>query len=180
MYKAALSELMVCWLLWVGIFLTRLRFGPKRKAEVTVPNRGMWVQGIGFFLAWFRWPGPKPEAQIVASMVLAPLGVVLTLWAIRHLGKQWRVQAGLYADHELVRTGPYRIVRHPIYASMLAMFLAAALLLSDWRIWPIGLVLMIVGTEMRVRTEDALLASRFGETFAAYKAQVPAYLPFLR
>jgi protein-S-isoprenylcysteine O-methyltransferase Ste14 len=63
---------------------------------------------------------------------------------------------------------------------MLAMFLAAGSVMSTWQLWLPGLVLMIAGTEIRVRVEDRLLASRFGEEFEAYKKRVPAYIPFVR
>jgi hypothetical protein len=54
-------------------------------------------------------------------MVLGPPSVALAWAATRHLGKQWRYEAALSEDHELIQTGPYRWVRHPIYASMLGM-----------------------------------------------------------
>ena len=88
--------------------------------------------------------------------------------------------AGLNADHELVRTGPYRIVRHPIYASMLAMFLATGLTIARWPLFAIGAVLMLAGTEIRVRVEDSLLASHFGSKFDDFRRTVPAYIPFIR
>ena len=100
---------------------------------------------------------------------------------MRALGRQWRVDAGLNADHELVQSGPYRFVRHPIYTSMLCVFAAAALILST----PLPLLLpaillFIIGTEIRVRIEDKLLASLFGDRFAAYQKSVPAYIPLVR
>ena len=100
--------------------------------------------------------------------------------AARHLGKQWRFEAALNEDHELVQTGPYRWIRHPIYASMLGMLLATG---CAWTWWPMqiaGLVFFLIGTEIRVRAEDRLLSERFRESFAAYRARVPAYIPFIR
>jgi protein-S-isoprenylcysteine O-methyltransferase Ste14 len=101
--------------------------------------------------------------------------------AVRHLGRQFRVHAGLYHDHELVRTGPYRIVRHPIYTSLLGMLIATMLLLRTDLTWVvISLALFIAGTEIRVRSEEALLASRFEDSFPAYRKTVSAYIPFIR
>jgi protein-S-isoprenylcysteine O-methyltransferase Ste14 len=100
--------------------------------------------------------------------------------AVTHLGRQFRVQAGLYHDHALVRSGPYRIVRHPIYASLLGMLLCTILLMTDWRWAIVSLALYVAGTEIRVRTEDGLLASRFGDEFRTYQRSVPAYIPFVR
>ena len=97
-----------------------------------------------------------------------------------HLGKQFRVHAGLYMDHELVQTGPYSVVRHPIYSSLLAMLLCTILVLTRWEWAAVSVVLFIVGTEIRVHSEEKLLAGRFGEEFEAYRRKVPAYVPFVR
>jgi len=71
-------------------------------------------------------------------------------------------------------------VRHPIYASLLAALLCTLLLLTPWQWCLVSLALFVAGTEIRVRTEDRLLASRFPEAFREYRRKVPAYLPFLR
>jgi protein-S-isoprenylcysteine O-methyltransferase Ste14 len=96
------------------------------------------------------------------------------------LGRQWRLDAGLNVDHELVRSGPYEIVRHPIYLSMIAVMLGTGLAISRPAWLAAALVLEIAGTEIRVRVEDALLASRFGAKFAEYQRRVPAYIPLVR
>ena len=118
--------------------------------------------------------------MMVTGVLVGCLAVLISWTSIRALGKQLRVHAGLYSDHELVRSGPYSIVRHPIYAGMLAMYLATALVRAAWPVGVIGLAIFIVGTEIRVRIEDGLLATRFGQQFAEYKASVPAYIPFVR
>jgi protein-S-isoprenylcysteine O-methyltransferase Ste14 len=86
----------------------------------------------------------------------------------------------LYSDHELIRTGPYALVRHPVYASLLAILLSTLFLLTRWPWSALSLTLYVIGTEVRIWAEDRLLASRFGEEFAAYRKDVPAYLPFIR
>jgi protein-S-isoprenylcysteine O-methyltransferase Ste14 len=182
MFELILPGLITAWILWCLPFLLHYGRTPAHKADVTVStaNWGILLQGLGCFIGWFHFPGPRPGARLIAALLLAALGVVTAWWAVPALGKQLRVRAGLYSDHELVRTGPYRIVRHPIYASLLAMYLATALVMSSWPALLAGLVLMIAGTEIRVRVEDRLLASRFGGHFAAYQKQAPAYLPFVR
>jgi protein-S-isoprenylcysteine O-methyltransferase Ste14 len=113
-------------------------------------------------------------------MILAPLAVALGWAAARHLGKQWRYEAALSEDHELIRTGPYRWIRNPIYASMLGMLLAT---LAGWTWWPMAIasvLFFIVGTEIRVRAEEGLLAGRFPAEFAAYRKSTWAYIPLIR
>ena len=76
--------------------------------------------------------------------------------------------------------GPYRVVRHPIYTSMLCMLVGTGLLVAAWPVLAAAFALEIAGTEVRVRVEDALLAARFGEAFEAYRRAVPAYVPYVR
>jgi protein-S-isoprenylcysteine O-methyltransferase Ste14 len=132
-------------------------------------------------LAFRLPPDHRPGlARILSSMVAGLIAPVLSWTAVKHLGRQFRVNAGLYVDHELVRAGPYAIVRHPIYSSVLAILLSTILLLTPWRWAAVSLALFVVGTEIRVHTEDRLLASRFGREFVDYRNKVPAYVPFVR
>jgi protein-S-isoprenylcysteine O-methyltransferase Ste14 len=183
----AIGELVLCWVLWLLVFVTRHLQGGGAKAVVTAPaaRLGIFLQGAAYAVAWSfpislgrsEW---WPKGFTIASMVLGPASVVLAWFAVRHLGKQWRIQAALSEDHELVQTGPYCWVRHPIYASMLGMLLATGFARSWWPLLLIALTIFLVGTEIRVRAEDRLLAERFGESFSAYRSRASAYIPFLR
>jgi protein-S-isoprenylcysteine O-methyltransferase Ste14 len=63
---------------------------------------------------------------------------------------------------------------------MIAMLLATGLLVAPLHLLAIAAALEVVGTEIRVRVEDALLSARFGDAFAQYRRTVPAYVPFVR
>lgn len=178
-------ELLAMWLLWLYPFLRKRLTGPKRQANVIARKAdwGLALETAGIACAWFwmpHTPVPPAAACVVASMVLAPVGTIFGWLAVRHLGKQLRIRAGLYADHELIRTGPYGIVRHPVYASLFLMMLATGLLFARWPMLLLGIVLYIAGTEIRIHAEEGLLRARFGEEFEEYRRRVPAYLPFLR
>jgi protein-S-isoprenylcysteine O-methyltransferase Ste14 len=179
MYRAVQIALVIAWVLWAWPFLAYKARTPTRPAEVTVTSSGWGIglQMVAYFLAWSPSSTAKPWPLLLTGLLLTIPAVILSSTGIRNLGKQLRVQAGLYSDHELIRTGPYQIVRHPIYAGMLLMYLATALIRSTWPVMLAGLVIFIAGTEIRVRIEDRLLASRFGKQFDAYKATVPAYIP---
>ena len=75
---------------------------------------------------------------------------------------------------------PYRVLRHPIYTSMLCVLFGTGVLITPWWLLLPSLLLFVIGTEIRVRIEDNLLASQFGEQFAEYRQRVPAYIPFLK
>ena len=173
------------WIVWAYPYLFR---APKiqRRESLTVGGPsllGLLLETAAIFMVWiFRVPGGWREnpALLAAALALGVTGDVLMWTAITHLGRQFRIQAGLYHDHELVRSGPYSLLRHPIYAGLLAVMLATGLLQAPWPWVLVALTVFMAGTEIRVRTEDRLLASRFGAEFAEYKKTVPAYLPFVR
>ena len=132
---AALGELAVCWLVWWYPFIFRAPHRQKREsiARPGATSLGLLMETAAFAVAFFfRLPaGAEPGmARTLLSMALAPVAPILGWTAVTHLGRQFRITAGLYHDHELVHTGPYGVVRHPIYASLLAMLLSTLLLLT--------------------------------------------------
>jgi protein-S-isoprenylcysteine O-methyltransferase Ste14 len=177
--------LAVSWLAWAYPFLFRAPHNQKRVSITVVgPTRvGLLLESTAIIMAFvFRLPPDSSPGlvRVLPSLILGPVAALLSWTSVGHLGKQFRVHAGLYVDHELVRTGPYAIVRHPIYTSLLAMLLCSLLVMTPWPWAAAALVLFVVGTEIRVRTEDRLLESRFGEEFRKYRNTVPAYVPLLR
>jgi protein-S-isoprenylcysteine O-methyltransferase Ste14 len=169
------------WCVWMTPFFLARSAGPAQ----TLDRRARWgigIQAIGFAIVWMNhdWTRSPSGARIVPAICFLALGAVLSWTSARTLGRQWRFDAGLNADHQLVRAGAYRFVRHPIYASMLCMLLGTGLFITPARLLLLALVFFCIGVEIRIRIEDALLASRFGDDFRAYQRRVPAYLPFIR
>jgi protein-S-isoprenylcysteine O-methyltransferase Ste14 len=142
---------------------------------------GLLLQFVAFALLWqgHFWERPLPAWRAVVSVVLFSLAAVLSWTSSRALAGQLRVDAALGVDHKLVQSGPYALVRNPIYTSMLLVLCGTAVVIAEWKLSAIALLLFIVGTEIRVRLEERLLASHFGEEFEAYKRSIPAYIPFL-
>lgn len=122
---------------------------------------------------------PLPPWRTCASVLLFALAALLSWTSSRALAGQLRIVAGLGSEDKLVRCGPYRVVRHPIYTSMLCVLCATAVVIAPWQLFAVSLLLWVVGTEIRVRTEEKLLASRFGEEFQKYKEGVSSYIPFI-
>jgi protein-S-isoprenylcysteine O-methyltransferase Ste14 len=181
----ALVWLALCWVAWSLAFIKPRKQAAGQKKVVRAPASkwGIILVMIGFALVWayVRPVGfEKSAPSLIASMILGPPSVALVWAATRHLGKQWRYEAALSEDHELIRTGPYRWVRHPIYASMLGMLLATGAARTWWPMFIAAVLVFLAGTEIRVRAEDRLLAGRFQESFTAYRSRVRAYIPFIR
>lgn len=185
MRSAGWIALGLYWLAWAWPFAFRVPHYQKRPSITAIAPTwaGLALEVLAIALAFaFRLP-PDHSPGLVRLLGSAGFGLIaaaLSWTSVKHLGKQFRVNAGLYEDHELVRTGPYGIVRHPIYSSVLAILLSTILLLTPWRWAVVSLALFAAGTEIRVRTEDKLLASRFGRAFVEYQSKVPAYVPFVR
>jgi protein-S-isoprenylcysteine O-methyltransferase Ste14 len=173
------------WFVWILALLALRKHRLEKPVQVDSKARwGIALQMAGYALVCIH----GPEAwnigiamwRAVAGAVFALLSIFLFWNAVANLGRQWRFDAGLNQDHELVQSGAYRIVRHPIYASMFGMLLADVCWAGTLPGWPIGIALFLAGSEIRVRVEDNLLRERFGRRFAEWQRSVPAYLPFVR
>ena len=164
---------------------------PARAARRDPGSRvGIALQMLGYFLMWFSYRPPfpmfagAPRAIEVAAMVLAVAlayaSGFLAVWARRSLGKEWSITARVLEGHRLVTGGPYAIVRHPMYTAMLGLWLASALAVARPFGALLGIVPIVWGTLIRVRSEDALLRAAFGETFESWARRVPALVPWVR
>ncbi len=177
--------LFVVWLAWVLPFAI---YRPKHQAGIAKTDRraiwGVALQGIGFFCVFIHgpatWREPVAWWRVALCLTLAGFAWAYAWTSIRELGPQWRIQAGLNQEHKLVTTGAYKVVRHPIYASMLWLLLAGIALVGTLPLWPVGLALSILGLEIRMHIEDGLLRERFGEEFETWKRRTPAYFPPIR
>ena len=120
---------------------------------------------------------PAVPVQIIAA-VLCACGLALALWARRTIGANWSGIVTLKRNHELVTSGPYRYVRHPIYSAILAMFLATAL--AAGRITAVvGFALCFASFWIKLRQEETLMMRHFPDEYPAYQARVKALIPFL-
>jgi len=81
--------------------------------------------------------------------------------------------------HELITQGPYRLVRNPIYLAMFGMMAAFGLSLTIWPGLLAAIAIFLIGTMIRIRSEEKLLRATFGAQFEEYARRVPAFLPCL-
>ena len=147
---------------------------------------GIVLQSVGIGLAGFGPTIPNlrptdPLALAGIAAVLIFMGGAITLFATssRALGKNWSVVARTLNDHELVQTGPYAYVRHPIYVGMLLFLLGLAAAVGHLAQLVIAVPIFLVGTLIRTRIEDRLLEEQFGDAFRDYARTTPALVPRL-
>jgi protein-S-isoprenylcysteine O-methyltransferase Ste14 len=172
----------------VALIAARIR---ARRSDQTVGIRRanaswIWiaVQGFGIFIVAF---GPvrvaldpmSPLALIEALAVLVLMGgcVALFHWSSKTMGKNWSIVARTRDDHQLVETGPFAYVRHPIYVALFFFMLAFAIAYGHWLALIPGVPLYIFGTVMRIRYEEALLRAQFGAAYDDYARRVSRFIP---
>jgi protein-S-isoprenylcysteine O-methyltransferase Ste14 len=150
---------------------------------------GMLLEGVGYAIVWIFprhyfspiVPMPKPAeiAVAVVTVLISAASVWLCAAAVRTLGKQWTYRARVIEGHELITTGPYSLVRNPIYLGMFGMLLAQGLAVGRWPVLLVAIATFLAGTAIRIRTEEQLLREAFGLAFDSYARRVPAFLPKL-
>ena len=170
------------WLLWLAPFVLIKR---NTQTPERVDRRARWgvmLELLAYSLLWQNrfWTRPPEGWRNLLSVFFFLFAGILSWTGARALGRQWRIDAGLNPDHKLVRSGPYRVVRHPIYTSMLCVLLGTGFVLTPLPVLIVSIVVFLLGTEIRVRIEDRLLASHFGDEFRKYQTTVPSYIPFLK
>ena len=117
---------------------------------------------------WCFWSG----AAVTAS------GLLLSVWARHHLGKNWSQAVTLKEGHELITSGPYALVRHPIYTGLLTAFVGSALARGEWR-GLLAVALVFAALWRKLRLEEKWMRSQFGEAYEAYSRRVRALVPYV-
>ncbi|MFJ5302370.1 methyltransferase family protein [Streptomyces sp. NPDC088350] len=127
---------------------------------------------------WHHLQYWQPELALLGAL-LAVASTALLLWARWVLGVMWASIPMVHDHHELRTEGPYRIVRHPIYTGLLGLVLGG-MLACGFGVWIVFLAVAVPWLLRRVRTEDGMMADRFGASYEAYRARVPALIPWTR
>ena len=133
--------------------------------RIPLPWLYLQLWKVGF---WPFWLG--------AAIAIA--GILFAVWAREHLGSNWSRSVTIKQDHELIATGPYALVRHPIYTGILAGFLGMAISISQVR-GLIVFVLIFFAFWIKLRMEEQWMRSQFGERYATYSHRTAALVPYL-
>jgi protein-S-isoprenylcysteine O-methyltransferase Ste14 len=185
-YKYLIQTL---WLSWGVYWLIKARDVKTLRRQESVISRiahiGPLVIAV-LLLTVPNWPitflyerflrGTELTFFVGALMVASGLG--FAVWARVILGRNWSGTVTLKHDHELIRSGPYRWVRHPIYTGLLLAFLGSAIALGQWR-GLIALFIVFVALWRKLRLEERWMRETFGEAYGQYRAEVAALIPFL-
>jgi protein-S-isoprenylcysteine O-methyltransferase Ste14 len=187
MLTAARVVVVLSWIVvfigWVRQWL-RARAGRSEWGRRVNPVSliGMTLE-LGSFIFPLIFLAPElsvPPWLCVFAALLAVASAALGWAAGEHLGAQLRIQAVVTDTHRLITSGPYSVVRHPIYACLFGFLISTGLVFSRPIALLIAIPILVIGTEIRMRAEDKLLETRFGEEFEAYRRRVSAWLPGIR
>ena len=114
------------------------------------------------------------------------IGTILygaALWVFRRahkeLGRNWSISLEIRERHELIRSGPYALVRHPMYTSFLLMALGQLFLLSNWVAGLAGLIGFSILFFGRVDKEERMMLDNFGSQYRAYMETTKRIIPYL-
>jgi protein-S-isoprenylcysteine O-methyltransferase Ste14 len=121
---------------------------------------------------------PRTPLLVMTGAAVCVCGLIFTIWARQTLAGNWSSDVTFKSDHELIRTGPYHIVRHPIYTGLLLMWLGTAIYIGQWR-GVISLVLVTIGFWIKLRQEERLLLQHFPDAYPNYRSEVRALIPFV-
>lgn len=111
-----------------------------------------------------------------APLVLA--GLLVTLWARLYLAGNWSGSVTLKREHRLIRSGPYRFVRHPIYTGLLIAMAGTACAIGEWR-GVAAFVLVLIALRIKSRVEERVMVENFGPAYRRYQQEVRALVPFV-
>ena len=131
------------------------------------------------FEGWGNWSSRRDGALQASGLVSWMLGMAVLLWASRVMGRHLAIE-GLAEDHELVRHGPYRYLRHPVYASFAAIAIGTAFVFRSSVLLGLSVMLIVTG-RWWANAEERLLASSegFGDVYRSYAARTGRFLPRL-
>ena len=112
------------------------------------------------------------------GVALVVIGVALACWSRHILGRNWSMSVELKQEHELIQTGPYRVVRHPIYTGLLLGFTGTVVAIGEWR-GLISIAIFVIFITYKLRVEERWLSELFAPAYGQYKARTKALVPGL-
>lgn len=121
---------------------------------------------------------PATSAVALFGLSLTTAGMLFCVWARITIGRNWSGAVTIKQDHQLIRTGPYRLVRHPIYTGLMTAALGTAIVFLRAECFA-GVALMTLGFSYKLRIEEQFMLQQFGEEYARYREQVRALIPFV-
>ena len=185
-----IDTMRLCGYIWLAFYTIWLlsAVGTKRTAEradwgqllsYTIPVAlgyyCMFSSAVGFDWLQTRILPRNPELAVAAIMITLA-GMAFAVWARVYLGRNWSSVPTIKEQHQLIRSGPYRLVRHPIYTGFLLAMTGT--FLANGRIrGALSIVLLWIGWQVKTRFEEQFMVRAFGAQYEEYRRTTGALLP---
>jgi protein-S-isoprenylcysteine O-methyltransferase len=170
------------WAVWMLAALDTKRTVRRQSMSGRILQTAGVALGFLLLLGSRTWPPlnvrfvPDGEATRLCGLVIVVAGIAFAFWARLTLGRTWSSAVTLKEDHQLIRRGPYRIVRHPIYAGILLAALGTAVGYGKVQCL-VGVAIVFLAFRMKWITEERFLEEQFGAEYLAYRREVSAIVP---
>lgn len=188
-----MSGMSICGYLWSFFFVIWMLWAIGTKATRTRANFGSGILYLVFTVAafylmfshdvthdWLRLRILPPDDWIEnVGIAVTAAGLLFSIWARAHLGRNWSGTVTVKVGHELIRSGPYRWVRHPIYSGMILAMLGTAINRGQLR-GVIAVILLWLGFTIKSRIEERMMTTTFGPEYEEYHRSTGAIIPRLR
>jgi protein-S-isoprenylcysteine O-methyltransferase Ste14 len=176
------------WLLWAAYWMISAAGNKTTRRRESRASRWAYTITLLVGVTLIAWPRlelgilsrpllPDAPWRFQTALALLLAGLLFTVWARVHLGRNWSGTVTLKEGHELVRTGPYALVRHPIYTGLIIALLGSAIACGEPRAL-LGLALVVLSFVHKLRIEGRFMQEVFPGQYERYRATVPALIPF--
>ena len=181
--------ILIIWFLWLFYWWLsgrNVKAAVRRESALSCAGHAVPLIITALLLALPTLPGgflcdrvlPMTELIYWVGVCVLAAGLVFSVWARIHIGRNWSGIVTLKREHELIRSGPYRLVRHPIYTGLLLGFIGTAIARNEWRGW-LAVLIACAALWRKLRLEERWLTEQFGETYSQYRDKVAALIPYL-
>jgi protein-S-isoprenylcysteine O-methyltransferase Ste14 len=133
---------------------------------------------VGGIIEYLRWDRELVWGTFLAGCLCGIGSFVIRRQTIAALGRFWSLHIEMRQNHQLIREGPFRWMRHPTYFSMILELAAIGLILNVRYIWAVALLIFIPTLWVRIRREEAALVEEFGDAYREYQRGTPAVIPY--
>ena len=185
-YSFLIPALWIAWAVYWWLSASRVKDTVRTEPLSTRASHGIPLIVAILLLALPTLPGefltermlPAGTETFWIGVVVLVAGLTFMVWARIFLGRNWSATVTIKRDHELIRGGPYRLVRHPIYTGALIAVAGTAIARGEWR-GLLAVLIVFAALWRKLRIEERWLGETFGEDYAKYRTEVAALIPFL-
>ncbi|WP_315700927.1 MULTISPECIES: isoprenylcysteine carboxylmethyltransferase family protein [unclassified Bradyrhizobium] len=182
------SLLATIWLIWLASWVGASFWSGQTRKHVATLHASRYhiliVAGGILFTPWTsRVLGEKPiwnpgTTGVYLLTIVTLAGIAFTWWARIHLGRFWSNAITHKEGHKVIDTGPYGMVRHPIYTGLILGMLATGIAVGTISAI-LGAILISLGMSLKAKMEEVFLSAELGPDYTAYRRRVPMIIPFL-